>query len=88
MPDHRPDLTEADNLAEEINLSLNDLRVEYRQAFLLFHESHFSYDKIAEVLDSPVGTVKTWVHRARKEIVSRLSARGVVHEKEHALRKA
>jgi hypothetical protein len=33
-----------------------------------------------------LGTVKTWVHRARREIVARLRQRGVLHEKQHAVR--
>ena len=88
LPDQRPDVSAAKHLAEEVELSLLTLRDEYRQAFLLFHERHLSYDQIAEVLDCPLGTVKTWVHRARKGIVSQLLARGVVIERQHAVRRA
>ena len=88
LPDPRPDMAAAKNLAEEVELSLDTLRDEYRQAFLLFHERHLSYDQISEILDCPLGTVKTWVHRARKGIVSQLLARGVVIERQHAVRRA
>jgi RNA polymerase sigma-70 factor (ECF subfamily) len=88
LPDSRPDLMAAKHLAEEIELALDGIREEYRQAFLLFHERHLSYGQIAEVMDCPLGTVKTWVHRGRKEIVAQLRDRGVVHETQHALRDA
>lgn len=88
LADPRPDISAAKHLAEEVELALGKLREEYRQAFLLFHEQHFSYEQIGEVLDCPLGTVKTWVYRARKEIVSQLQMRGVVHEQRHTVRKA
>jgi hypothetical protein len=31
--------------------------------------------------------VKTWVHRARRELIERLSQRGVVEEFSHAVRR-
>jgi RNA polymerase sigma-70 factor (ECF subfamily) len=59
-------------LAEEVELALSGLRDDYRQAFLLFHEQELSYAEIGELLDCPLGTVKTWVHRARLELLSQL----------------
>jgi RNA polymerase sigma-70 factor (ECF subfamily) len=37
-----------------------------------------SYLEIAEVMEVPLGTVKTWVHRARRELIGRLRKRGVL----------
>ena len=88
LADPRPDLAAAKHLAEEIELALEKVREEYRRAFLLFHERHLNYEQISQVLDCPLGTVKTWVHRARKGIVSQLRARGVIHEQRHAVRRA
>ena len=65
-------------LAEEIHLALAGIRKEYREAFQLFHFSELGYNEIAQRLDVPLGTVKTWVHRARKDVVSKLQQRGVV----------
>ncbi len=73
-------------LAEEVGLALDTLRAEYRQAFLLFHEQQLSYLEIAAALDCPVGTVKTWVHRARRDLVDHLSRRGVLEDSQHAMR--
>lgn len=36
-----------------------------REALLLFHQEQLSYREIAAVLDAPLGTVMTWLHRAR-----------------------
>ncbi len=76
----RADPQEGRNLVEEVELGLETLRGEYRQAFLLFHHQHLSYAEIAEVLDCPVGTAKTWVHRARRELAERLRRREIVQE--------
>ena len=76
--DESPDLQAAKNLAEEVELALADVRSEYREAFVLFHEHELSYAEIGAILDCPLGTVKTWVHRARKELIERLQRRGVV----------
>ncbi|MCG8584672.1 MAG: sigma-70 family RNA polymerase sigma factor [Pirellulales bacterium] len=86
LPDRTPDMQAAQNLAEEVNLALEDLRDEYRQAFLLFHEQELSYAEIGAALECPVGTVKTWVHRARRELIERLARREVVSEVRHGSR--
>lgn len=68
------------HLNEEVQLALGELRAEYRQAFELFHFEQFAYAEIASVLEVPVGTVKTWIHRARQEMAARLISRGVVEQ--------
>lgn len=80
VPDRTPDVHAVRHLAEEVELALSELRQEYRQAFVLFHAQELSYAEIAEVLGCPVGTVKTWVYRARRELAQILVRRGVVQE--------
>lgn len=63
-------------LAEEMELALNSVRKEYRDAFLLFHKKELCYNEISEELGVPLGTVKTWVHRARRELIEKLKKRG------------
>jgi RNA polymerase sigma factor (sigma-70 family) len=73
----------ADDSAEllaEIRAALAELRVEYRTVFVLFHEQGHPYETIAVTLDRPIGTIKTWLHRARLEILERLRQRGMVTE--------
>ena len=66
--------------------ALCQLRPEYRTVFLLFHEQGQPYEDIALAMNRPVGTIKTWLHRARLEILQRLRKRGMVPEAEHELR--
>lgn len=81
VSDGLPDIQAAKNLAEEVTLALTGIRDDYRQAFVLFHEQELSYGEIAESMDVPLGTVKTWVHRARRELIDQLQRRGVVVER-------
>lgn len=76
-PDPRPGLGDPDDLAGELERGLQALRPEYRLVFALFHEQNLSYEEIAAAIARPVGTVKTWLHRARAQLADDLSRRGV-----------
>jgi RNA polymerase sigma factor (sigma-70 family) len=65
-------------LVREIEAALAELRPEYRTVFVMFHEQGEPYEEIAEAMDRPVGTIKTWLHRARLEVLERLKRRGMV----------
>ena len=43
-------------------------RLRYRSCILLRHVEGYSYEEIAKMLDLPLGTVKTYIHRARNEL--------------------
>jgi RNA polymerase sigma-70 factor (ECF subfamily) len=73
-----PATDDAAELAREIQEALGDLRLEYRSVFVLFHEHGQPYEEIAASLERPVGTIKTWLHRARLEVLERLRRRGMV----------
>jgi RNA polymerase sigma-70 factor (ECF subfamily) len=75
--DPRPGLSDPDDLAGELADAVDRLRPEYRLVFLLYHEQSLSYEEIAQSVHRPVGTVKTWLHRARAELAEDLSRRGV-----------
>lgn len=83
--DPAPNWQAARGLAEEVSRALSHLRFEYRQAFVLFHVHQRSYAEIAEALNCPEGTVKTWVHRARRELIEQLCSREVVVESRYAV---
>lgn len=85
LPDKSAEAGSARHLVEEVNRALATLRQEYREAFLLFHQQQLSYAEIGEVLGCPLGTVKTWVHRARRDLAAQLRQRGIVEERSHAL---
>jgi RNA polymerase sigma-70 factor (ECF subfamily) len=73
-----PATDDAPELARELTRALAALRPDYRTAFVMFHERGQSYEAIAAVLKRPVGTVKTWLHRARLELLDALRRRGMV----------
>ena len=81
LPSRSPDMQAARQLAEEMELALGSLRRQYRQAFELFHQQELSYAEIADVLQCPIGTVRTWIHRARRELIRHLQAREVVESR-------
>jgi RNA polymerase sigma-70 factor (ECF subfamily) len=76
-PDHRCGLSDPDDLAGELGRALAGLRPEYRTVFALYHEQGLAYEEIADSLGRPVGTVKTWLHRARSELADALIRRGI-----------
>lgn len=76
-----PDQRQTDDTLElqaAILAAVESLRHEYREVFVLFHEHGQNYEEIAEVVGRPVGTVKTWLHRARLEVLDKLRIRGLV----------
>ena len=78
LVDPKSDRLTARQTAEEVSAALDVLRDDHRRAFMSFHVDGRSYAEIADVLGVPVGTIKTWVHRARREMAARLRERGVV----------
>ncbi|TVR69118.1 MAG: sigma-70 family RNA polymerase sigma factor [Sphaerobacteraceae bacterium] len=52
--------------------ALDDLQDNYRQVVLLADVEGFAYREIAEILDIPVGTVMSRLHRARKRLREQL----------------
>ena len=55
-------------LGGQIEAAIGELREEYRTAILLRHVEGYPYEEIAEIMDVPLGTVKTYLHRARAEL--------------------
>jgi RNA polymerase sigma-70 factor, ECF subfamily len=55
-------------LGGQIERAIGELREEYRTVIGLRHIEGYAYDEIAEIMDLPLGTVKTYLHRARAEL--------------------
>lgn len=85
--DDSPDWQAVRNLAEEVQRALQHIRPEFREAFVLFHENELSYDEIADAMQRPLGTIKTWIRRARQELIAQLKQREVVGESGYAMRR-
>ena len=64
----------AKELAGELEEAIAGLREDYRTAILLRHVEGRPYEEIAEIMDIPLGTVKTYIFRARRELREALSA--------------
>ena len=80
--DARP---EDKDLAEELQRALENVREEYRTCFVLFHQQELSVVEIGEIMGCPQGTVKTWLHRARRELAEHLRRRGYGPEAHYEL---
>lgn len=59
---------ESRELGGQIDRAIARLRPEYRACILLRHVEGYAYEEIAQILDLPLGTVKTYIHRARNEL--------------------
>ena len=64
-PDPAADLFEQLD-AESVGMAIDALPEEYRMVASLYFTQDFSYHDIAQVLDCPVGTVRSRLHRSRK----------------------
>ncbi|MGE0353365.1 MAG: RNA polymerase sigma factor [Gemmatimonadales bacterium] len=59
---------EAREIGSAIEAAIGTLRPEYRSCILLRHVEGRPYEEIAQILNLPLGTVKTYIHRARNEL--------------------
>jgi RNA polymerase sigma-70 factor (ECF subfamily) len=59
---------ESSELGGQIEQAIGRLRPEYRSCILLRHVEGLAYEEIAELMNLPLGTVKTYIHRARNEL--------------------
>jgi RNA polymerase sigma-70 factor (ECF subfamily) len=57
---------EGSSFGARLASALAAMRPRERDALLLYALCDLSYDEIALALDVPVGTVRTWLHRARR----------------------
>jgi RNA polymerase sigma-70 factor (ECF subfamily) len=62
------DELQARELGSHIETAIARLRPEYRACIMLRHVEGRPYEEIAAILDLPLGTVKTYIHRARAEL--------------------
>ena len=58
----------------EVKEAIEDLPEHYRLPILLADVEGFAYKEIAEILDVPIGTVMSRLHRGRKQLQKRLYA--------------
>jgi RNA polymerase sigma-70 factor (ECF subfamily) len=63
----------SEELAEAIQTALDQLPEELRTAITLREFEGLSYEEIAEVMNCPVGTVRSRIFRARESIDKKLA---------------
>src|SRR5437016_8089473 len=56
----------------EVKEALESLPEQFRMAVLLADVEGFSYKEIADIMDVPIGTVMSRIHRGRKQLQKRL----------------
>lgn len=62
-----------DNLLDdEISIALDSLPESFRTAIILCDLEGMTYDEISEILECPIGTVRSRLHRARNILASKL----------------
>lgn len=59
--------------ASAVGAAVAALPPNYREVIHLFHVEHMSYKEIAATLEVPIGTVMTWLHRARARLRERMA---------------
>ncbi len=79
LPDetHRPDTVTESSIADvHIQQAISSLAENYRQVILLRDVEGMSYQEISEIVQCPVGTVKSRVNRARLKLQQKLRNQG------------
>lgn len=66
--------TVQDLIGDEVASAINSLDVDFRIAIILCDIEGFTYEEMAKILDIPIGTVRSRLHRARGLLKEKLSA--------------
>ncbi len=75
-----------DLIGDEVATALNSLAVDFRIVIILCDIEGFTYEEMARILDIPIGTVRSRLHRARNLLKEKLrlyaKKMGYIKEKE------
>jgi len=63
-----------DMIGDEVMFALNSLPVDFRTVILLCDIEGFTYEEMSKIIDIPIGTVRSRLHRARNMIKEKLKA--------------
>lgn len=70
----------------ELRGFIDRLPEKYRRVLVMFYFEERSYEQVGEALALPMGTVKTYLHRAKKELASLLGANARAKQEEENVR--
>ena len=71
LPEDKPSMAEMADRAfthKIVRNAVDTLPAGYRQVIALYYWDNFSYEEIAEIINRPIGTVRTWLFRAKEEL--------------------
>ncbi len=71
--DYRQECAAPARAGFDVSALVNQLPARYAQVIRLYYMEERSYDEVARLLDIPMGTVKTLLHRARNELATALA---------------
>ncbi len=71
-------LVERHELAEPVQKALDKLAPDFRLVLILADVEELSYEEVADILNCPVGTVRSRLHRARSQVKAQLEKCGYV----------
>ena len=63
-----------DMIGDEVSNALNALAVDFRIVIILCDLEGFTYEEMSKILDIPIGTVRSRLHRARNLLREKLKA--------------
>ena len=55
-----------------VQQALQEIAEEFRRPLVLKEIDGFSYEEIAQIIDIPLGTVRSRIFRARQELIAKL----------------
>lgn len=86
VPDTRMNADEAlahESLGDRIQLGLRAMNPEFRTAIVLSDIEGMSYEEVADAMQTSVGTVRSRIHRGRKQLRSYLESNGFTPREDH-----
>ncbi len=63
-----------DMMGDEVTNAINSLPVDFRVVILLCDIEGFTYEEISRIIDIPIGTVRSRLHRARNMLKEKLNS--------------
>ena len=61
-------------LKETVNKVLDYLLPQHKMAFVLVYQEGYSYADASEMMDLPLGSFKTCIHKARNAVIDKITA--------------
>ena len=70
--DNPHNILEKNETDKKLQDAISSLQPDWREVIVLFHIEELSYEEIATIAKCDIGTVKSRIHRARKELKEKL----------------